>query len=202
MAADAAIATQGFGAGMSSVGAFFNAQGQKTTLNSQARIDDLNSRMADMSAQSALLAGQRDEQRVRLNTSDIKAKQKVAFAANGVDLSQGSPVSVLTTTDVIGETDANAAAANALAKAFGYQTQSVNYKNKAIGARAQASGINPFATGASTFLSSAGKVAESWYTLKKDGAFSDTPSMGTYGPQNDFFARNFGQHNLVSDALF
>lgn len=201
MTADVAIASQGFGAGMSSVGAFYNAQGQKNTLKSQARIDDLNAKMADMSAQSALLAGQREEQAVRLNTAKLKSAQKTAFAANGIDLSEGSPVTVLTSTDVLGETDANTVAANAMRTAFGYQAQSVNYKNKALGERAEAGAISPWSSAAGTFLSSAGKVAESWYTLKKDGAFSDN-RMGTYGPQNDFFARNFGQHNLVSDALY
>lgn len=200
MSADFAMAAQGFGAGMSTVGSYYSALGQKNNLNSQARIDDINAKMADMSAQSALLAGQREEQAVRLNTAKLKAAQKTAFAANGIDLSSDSPVSVLTSTDVLGETDANTVAANALRTAFGYQAQSVSYKNKAIGERASAKGINPFSSAFGTFATSAGRVADSWYSLRKEGAFDR--SDGPIGPQNDWFARNFGQHNLVSDALY
>lgn len=195
----ATLGMQGFGAGASTVGAYFNAQGQKSTLNTQADLADINSKLADMSAQSALLAGQRQEQAVDLNTANIKSKQKVAFNANGIDANSDTVNRVITSTDVLGSVDAATVAANAMRTAFGYQTQSVNYKNQAIGERATAGAINPFFTAAGTLVTDAGSVAQSWYKFKKDGAFSQT---GPIGPQNDIASQYFGQHNLVSDALF
>lgn len=199
MGADTAIGAQGFGAGLSSVGAYYNAQGQKTALNSTADIADVNSKIANMSAQSALLSGQREEQAVDLNTAKIKATQKTAFAANGIDLSSQTPVNVLTTTDVVGRIDANTVAANALRTAFGYQTQSLSYSNQASGARTAASGISPDLAATTSLVGSAGRVADSWYKLNKVGAFDNST---TYGPQNDIMSKVFGQHNLVSDALY
>lgn len=201
MGGEAALGLQGFGAGMSSVGAYYNAKGQKSTLKTQAYIDDLNANLADMSAQSALLSGQREEQSVRLNTSQIKAKQKTAFNANGIDANSDTVNRVLTTTDVLGEVDANTVAANALKTAFGYQSQATSFRNQAIGKRSSAKSINPIFSATTSLIGSAGKVADSWYKLDPAGAFAKGASSD-YGPQNDRFAKNFGQHNLVSDALF
>lgn len=202
MGGEAALGMQGFGAGMSTVGAYYNAVGQKSTLNAQAHIDDVNSKISDMSTQSAILSGQREEQKVKLNTAQIKSSQKTAMAANGIDLSSTTPVAVLTSTDTLGEIDAATVSANAMRTAFGYQTQSLNFQNKARGERATAKGINPWMSAAGTAIAGASTVSQSWYSLKKEGAFDTKPSSSDVGPQNDWFARNFGQHNLVSDALY
>lgn len=202
MGGSTALAMQGFGVGASTVGAYYNALGQKSTLDAQAHISETNAKLADMSAQSAMLSGQRQEQAVKLNTAQVKSSQRAAFAANGVDLSSTTPVAVLTTTDVLGETDAATVAANAMRTAFGYQAQGVSYRNQALSERAASKSINPFFSAAGTLIAGAGTVSESWYKLKKEGAFDKKTSTSNYGPQNDWFARTFGQHNLVSDALF
>jgi hypothetical protein len=204
MGSEVALGMQGFGLGTQTIGAFFNASGQKTALNAQADVDEINAKLAGMSAQSALLAGQRQEQAVMLDTGKLKAAQKTAFAANGISLTSGSALSVLTTTDVLGKVDAATVAANAARTAFGYQSQAVSFKNQAIGARASASAINPLFAAGSSFIEGAGQVASSWYKLKKEGAFGSTSNVASnsYGPQNDIFARTFGQHNLVSNALY
>lgn len=195
-----ALSLQGAGAGISTVGAFYNAKGQKSTLNAQAHLDETNAKLATMSAQSAILTGQRQEQVVKLNTAQLKSKQRTAMAANGIDLSSTTPVAVLTSTDAIGEVDAATVAANAMRTAFGYETQSVNFSNRARGARAAADGINPFVSAGGSLLSGAGRVAESWYKLDKAGAF-DEPAAGEK-TKDSWFARTIQKSNLVSDALY
>jgi len=202
MGAETALGMQGFGVGMSTAGAFYTAQGQQSTLSAQAHIDENNAKMATMSAQSALLTGQREEQAKRLTTAQLKSTQRAAIAANGIDLGSQSPVAVLTSTDVVGEVDANEIAANAMRKAFGYQTQSVNYSNRARGARAAADGINPIASAGGTLLTGAGAVASSWYKLDKAGAFSSTDDgPNSSPPQDSWIDRNFGD-TLVARALY
>lgn len=202
MGGETALAMQGFGVGASTVGAYYNALGQKTTLDARAEINENNANLAEMSAQSALLTGQRQEQSVDLHGAQVKSSQRAAFAANGVDLSSTTPVSVLTSTDVLSQTDAATVAANAMRTAFGYQSQGLGYRNQALTERAMSKSINPFFSAAGSLVAGAGTVSESWYKLKKEGAFDKKTSSSTYGPQNDFFARAFGQHNLVSDALY
>ena len=201
MSGDLALGAQGFGAGQSAVGAYFNAQGQKSTLNAQADIDDINAKLQEMTAQSDLLQGQRQEQASYISYANIKSSQKTAFAANGIDLNSSTPLNVLTSTDTLKEVDAATIAANATRSAFGARQTGLSFSNKAAGERLQAGAINPFMSATGSIISSAGTVADSWYKLKKEGAF-DTPDKkdGTT-PTPDWLTRQIGD-NLVSRTLF
>lgn len=204
MGGDAALGLQGFGVGASAVGAYYSAQGQKSTLNAQANIDDTNAKLQEMTAQSTLLSGQRQEQASDISYANIKASQKTAFAANGIDLSSQTPVNVLTNTDTLKEVDAATIAANAGRDAFGARLTGLSYSNRARGERATASSISPAVSAVGSLITGAGAVAQSWYTLKKAGAFdtSGVKADNAYGPQNDLASKIFGQHNLVSDVLY
>ena len=166
----AALAMQAAGVASSTAGAFYGAKAQKSALGAQAAIADINAKLSELTAQSALRSGQLEEQRVKLNTASLKSKQRVALAGNGVDLSSDSAINTLTSTDVMGEIDANTTAANAARAAWGYRVQGMNYQNEAIGARATSKGINPFMSAATTALTGAGDVAMTRYKLGKEGA--------------------------------
>lgn len=159
---------------MSAAGSYFSSKTSKLALESQARIADVNARLAELSAQTTLLQGQREEQNARLKTGALKSAQRVGLAANGLDLGSATAANVLTTTDVMGEVDANTIAANAVRAAWGYRTQGVNSQNEAIMKRATASGIDPAGSAVSSLLSGAGQVAGSWYSLNKVGALKGT----------------------------
>jgi len=201
MSGDFALGAQGFGAGQAAVGAYFNASGQKTTLNAQADIDDINARLQEMTAQSELLSGQRQEQQSNITYESLKSSQKTAFAANGIDLSSETPVNVMTSTDTVKEWDAATIAANATRSAFGARQTGLTYSNRARGARAQAEAINPFMSATGSLISSAGTVASSWYTLKKNGAFDSPDKKDGATPTPDWLTRQIGD-NLVSRTLF
>ena len=102
----------------------------------------------------------------------LKSRQTVAMAANGVALDSGTPNAVLTSTDVMGEIDANTIEQNALAQAWGYRTQ-------AGMDRARANAINPGMSAATTLLGSATQVASTWYGMKKAGALDPAPTPYT-----------------------
>lgn len=161
-----------FGALSSGIGSFYSAKNAKTSLTFQAEIAENNARIAELGAQSELLRGQREEQRVRLQTSALKGRQRANLAASGIDLGSQSAVNILSTTDVMGEIDANTVAANAVQAAWGYRTQAQNLKNDALTKRTTARGINPAMAAATTLIGEAGNVAQSWYSLKKSGALS------------------------------
>jgi hypothetical protein len=185
--ATASIALMGFGAVNNTFGSYFSAKNSKAALGYQAEIAETNAQIAELGARSELRKGQREEQRVRLNTAQLKSRQRTSLAANGIDLGSQSAVNILTTTDVMGEIDANTVAANAVRSAWGYRTQGTNFQNEARMKRATASTINPVGSAATTLLGESGRVASSWYSLNKAGAFdtmkanmSDDPiySMG------------------------
>lgn len=165
----ASLGAQGAGLGLSALAAFQGAQSSKLTLQGTADIADINARMLESTAQSTLLTGQREEQKSRIATANLKGKQRAALAANGVDLGVGSAENVLTTIDVMGEVDANTIAANAVMSAWGYRTQAVNETNKARSARTAASAISPESAAFTSLIGGSGQVASSWYQFKKAG---------------------------------
>lgn len=170
--AAAALALQGGGAISSGLGAYYGAQSRKQELELNASLADVNARMSESSAQQTLLTGQREEQKSMIATANLKGTQRASLAANGVDLGVGSAANILTTTDVMGEVDANTIHASAVRSAFGYRTQAMNQTNQALMSRASASSINPEQAAATSLLGSAGSVATSWYRFKKDGALN------------------------------
>lgn len=172
--AAAAMTMQGAGAASSAVGAYYGAQSQKSSLNLSADMADINARMSESAAQATLLTGQREEQKSQLATANLKGTQRAGLAANGVDLGVGSANQILTTTDVMGEVDANTIHANAVRNAWGYRTQAVNQSNQALMSRAAAGAISPTMSAVTSLLGSAGSVASSWYSYGKAGSFGSS----------------------------
>jgi len=167
----ASVTMMGAGVAMQTIGARSSAIGQKNALNSNADLADINARLAELGAQSTMLAGNRQAGAILLKGGQMKSSQRANMAANGIDLGSDTAVNILTTTDVMKEIDADTAMANAVRQAWGYRTQATNYTNDANIKRATASAINPNQVALSTFLDGAGKVASSWYSLNKVGAF-------------------------------
>lgn len=148
------------------VGSYFSARSAKLNAGYQAHIAETNARLAELSAQSELFRGQRKEQSVRLRTAHIKSAQRTNLAANGIDLGSQTAVETLTTTDMMGEIDANTANADAIAAAWGYRTQSTNFSNEALMKRTAGDAITPALSGATSLLSGASNVANNWFTMK------------------------------------
>lgn len=166
----ALLGAQSAGAAYSAVGSFYAAKEQKDALNGQAAIDDINSHLSEVSAEQALIAGQRNEQTSRLKTAAFKGKQTAQLAANGVAITEGSAKNILTSTDVLGEIDANTIAASAVSDAWGYRMQGTNYSNDALMKRASASATNPLMSGITSLIGSAGSIAANKYAIDKYGA--------------------------------
>lgn len=161
------VALQGIGMLNSAFGARNAAESNKLSLGHQADIADINARMSESAAQSTLLSGQREEQKSRIATANLKGTQRANLAANGVDLGEGSAANILTTTDVMGEIDANTIQANAIQGAWGHRTQGENYKAQATTSRAASNAVNPDSAFTSSLIGGAGQVASSWYSSSK-----------------------------------
>jgi hypothetical protein len=183
------VVMMGAGMATSAIGASASASGQKSQLQYQAAMGSLNAAMAESDASllelnasisetqadMAIGMGQREEQKLRLGSAQLKSRQRTALAASGVDMGVGSAARVLATTDYMTEVDVGEIRANAARAAFGYKVQTVNQKAAAMSARTQgvnysagsafasasASGISPSLAGVSSLLGSAGSVAPS-----------------------------------------
>lgn len=156
-------------AGMQAGGAYNSAQAQKQSLLYDAQVADNNATLAEWQARDAITVGNLKEQSVRMQMAGVKGSQRAAMAANGIDLTQGTAVDVLTSTDYMGERDALTVRNDALRSAWGYRTQGVGYQDNARMSRTGANSISPTAAAATSLIGDAGQVAAHWYS-KKAGA--------------------------------
>lgn len=168
------------GAINSAIGSYYSTSLQKINLKHQAAMAEINARIAETGAQSALYQGQQQAGALTLRAGQVKSSQRAAMAANGVDLGEGNAAEVQASTDILKEIDANTINANAVRNAWGLRLQGANYQNEATMASASAGAINPGMSAATTLLGSAGSVAQSWYNMSKVGMFN-TPSNGSFG---------------------
>lgn len=161
---------QGAGAVSGAIGSYYSAATQKAGLMASGNIAQTNARLSELSARTALDAGQRSEQTSRLRVASLKGTQRAALAANGVALNEGSSAEILTGTDLIDELDAATIAANAARVAWGHRAETTKFQSQALMDRANAAGISPDMAAGTSLLASAGMVGRQWYASKRSGA--------------------------------
>lgn len=103
-----------------------SAYGQYQSGQYQKAVGETNAKMAEQQARDAAEIGGIEEERYRAQLRAIQAKQRAAFAGNGVDFTTGTPLGVLAETARTGETDAQNIRANALRQAWGYKVEALN----------------------------------------------------------------------------
>ncbi|MDR2219726.1 MAG: hypothetical protein LBE24_04005 [Methylobacillus sp.] len=178
--ANISLGSQIFGGIQGAAGAYYGAASEKVNLKAQAAIAETNAKIAEIGAETALAQGAAQIAQQTMEAGHIKSRQRANLAAAGVDLKVGSAAETQATTDIMKEIDKNTLHANAVKNAWGYRTQAVDYRNQALMARATAKGISPSKAMFSSILGSAGRVAGSWYSFNKSGAW-DKPSGHSTG---------------------
>lgn len=172
----ASLALQAGGLLTSTVGSYYSARSQASSLGHQANIADINARIADLGAESALEQGKQQVAERTLRAGQERGAQRTALAANGVDLSVGSAAEIQASSALMKDIDANTLRANATRNAFGYRMNASNLRSQAATSRATARGINPVGSAAMTLLGGASNVASSWYLMQRAGAL-DSPKQ-------------------------
>ncbi len=141
-----------------------DANAKASTYNAQ--VAEMNAVLSERRAKDAEERGRREEQAKRAQVADLQGRQRAAMAANGVDLSFGSPLDTLVDTAYLGELDALTIRRNAAHEAYDYRVDAVNGRADAALSRANAS--NAMTAG---YLDAAGTVlggASSSYKSYRD----------------------------------
>lgn len=159
-------------AGVAGAGlAYMSSQQQAKALSDQANykagVDANNKILADRAATDATARGDVMQQQKATAAKQLLGRQRVAFAANGVDPNSDSALDLQSDTASAGALDELTIQSNAHREAAGYTSQGLNYQNqanldRAAGADALASGA---LKGASTIIGGAGSVASNWYQM-------------------------------------
>ena len=153
------------GAISGAVGGFYSARMTKNQLEFDAEMARINARVAELGARSAFEKGQKDVANLTMQAGQLKSRQRASMAANGIDLGEGSAAEVQASTEILKEMDRNTLEANAVKSAWGYRVEAANLESSAMMKEGSAAGISPAMSGMSSLLTSAGRVANSWYDM-------------------------------------
>jgi hypothetical protein len=151
------------GMAMSTMGAYSNSRASKAALEAQAQVAANNRQIAQWQADDALKRGDRAVSRSRMRTNQIKGTQRASMAANGVDLGVGSALNILVDTEYFGEVDAGTIKDNAAKEAWALRNQAANFGSESELMRSRADAEKPWMAAGTSLLTSAGRVAGSWY---------------------------------------
>jgi hypothetical protein len=145
------------------------SQAAQDSANYNAAIQRNNAQIAEYQAKDAVARGDQATEEHMRKVAQLKGTQKASMAARGLDLSEGTPLNILTDTDLFGEIDANTIQTNAAREAWGYRAQGSNSSAQANLYKIQANNQNPMMAGVGSLLSNAGSVADRWNALYKKG---------------------------------
>lgn len=162
-----ALGTQVAGGFVSAGASYAKSTADKTAYEIQATVADNNATIARAQSGDAIRRGQLETVKSGLRARQLKGQQIATMAANGVDLSTGSPLNILTDTDYMAATDADIIALNAAKEAWGFDVQASNAKNNADLLRYRAGMESPGRAAATSLLTSAGSVASKWYGTRR-----------------------------------
>lgn len=135
----------------------------------------INQRISELGAQSALMSGERQVMQFTNQLGKVKSAQKVALAANGVDLGEGSALEAQVTTGVMGEFDRDQITNNALMQAWGYRTQGTAQMAQAVGEAANIN-VNAAMSAANTRMQGAKDLFDSKWQANASYAASNSIS--------------------------
>lgn len=168
--AAALIAITAVSAITSALGQIQQGKAQQREAEYRAAVDRNNATAANAMAQDAIKRGEVAREEKALETKQLLARQRTAFASNGLDVSSGSPVDISGDTAVAGKHDELTIKANAEREALGYRLQASNFEAQAglTSAQGKAARSAGYSAAFGTLLSGAGSVASKWYAFKKN----------------------------------
>jgi hypothetical protein len=145
-------------------GAIQQGQAASAAAKYNAQVGEMNAVLAERRAKDAIERGAAEEQRKRQEVAKIKGQQVAAMAANGVDLSFGSPLDTIVDTAVLGELDALTIRTNANRESYEHKVDAVNKRAGAELNRMQAKSAlqGGYLSAAGTVLTGAGKSIETY----------------------------------------
>ncbi|HCQ9956834.1 hypothetical protein R4610_06720 [Acinetobacter baumannii] len=115
----------------------------KQSLEQQADIAGENATLADIQARDAIDDGRNSVTDYQRNLSGFKSSQINALAENGIDVTQGSAIDILASTEMLAQNDIDTLKYNAAMKSWGHRVQENNFINQKNSLLAQAKSVRP-----------------------------------------------------------
>ena len=119
------------GAASGAIGAYQQGKAQEAQYEYQAKVAQENARIAQNNANLERQQGIEEARLQRMKSIQAVGKQQAAMAANGLDITQGTPLDVIEDTAAMGELDSLQTRYNYERKALSYESQANNFNNQA-----------------------------------------------------------------------
>lgn len=138
-----------------------------------AKVGEMNAVLSERRAKDTFERGQQAEQMKRQEVQGVIGRQQAAMAANGVDLTFGSPLDTLVDTATMGELDALTIRTNTAREAYDFRVDAANKRAGASMDRAAGNNAlkGSYLAAGGTVLAGAGK-AYGGYKQGQIGAIS------------------------------
>ena len=161
--AAAAIAVMAVGAVASSYAAYRGAQAQKASAQYNAKVEQQNSRLAELQAQDTEARGRLEEDAYRRRLGQMQGQQTSALAATGVQLGSGSALDLGSDLLRAGDLDAAVIRMNTQREAYQQRLGGTSALAQSRLSSQQAGYANPYLAGGLSLAGSAGSYAPLWY---------------------------------------
>lgn len=162
-------------AGVGAVGAIQQGNAAAASANYQAKVNQNNAILAERNAEDARKRADVGVEDHRRQVAALKGRQTALMAANGLDVTSGSPLAILADTAQMGELDAVTIRNNGEREALGYESQGMNFRAESQLNRmnAKSSKQAGMIGAAGAVVSGVGQVADKWYKMGSSiGKFS------------------------------
>lgn len=116
---------------MGGISSYQQGKQQQAMYNYQAQVNQENAKIAQQNARETRQQGLEEERLQRMKTLQNIGSQQAAMAANGIDVTQGTPLDVIEDTAAIGELDALQTRYNFEKKALAFDQTANEYQNQA-----------------------------------------------------------------------
>jgi hypothetical protein len=127
-------------AGTTAANSYSQSEAQKAQGDYQKQQSYLNASLADRQAQDAIERGRTEAGASKRRTNDMVASQKTAAAAQGLDVSTGSPQETMASTEALGAVETMNIKTNAWREAWGFKSQAINDRTSGDMAEISAAG--------------------------------------------------------------
>ncbi|MDP7813821.1 hypothetical protein QWI38_11995 [Acinetobacter pittii] len=172
--------------GVEALSTYGKLKSQKKALQQQEQLALSNATLSDNQARQAIEDGTNAVTDYQRNVSAFKSSQINALAENGIDVTQGSAIDLLASTEMLAQGDIDSIKYNAALQSWGHKVQETNFRNQAENYRVAAKSIRPLTN---TLLSLAGSAAS---------AYGPSMGEGILGGGNENAAASSGGSDFAS----
>lgn len=150
--------------GASVLGGITSAVGAVMTGQSNAAMYSYRAKAAENMADYQRQVGEVEGQRQQMKTAAQLGSQRAAYAANGIDVSSGSPVDVAASTAKLGKLDELIIRSGAENKALALENDAMLDRAAAKNAKTEG-----FLKAGTSILGTVGSVSDKWLSYKRTG---------------------------------